>query len=438
MAALIHKRLWAGWLVLVVCCIAVIAAQQQPSQDVPDAPSASKPPEQLPTTPPPVQRPATPPEKTPADNPLPPRTAPPTEEPASTPEAPQTSPPPGTPSAETTPESGTAGLVGASRNELFKIVTNVNFVLVPVTVKDYDGRLVAGLLPRDFTVLEDGKKQPLKFFSSDPFPLSAAVILDLGMPDTAVQKVNKTFGALQGAFSQFDQVAFYTYSYTVTQITDFAAANQKLAEALNQAKGYQGTNNGPPVTSGPLASGPSVNGHPIDSPVQPVVTPPKQSRVLNDAILRAALELSKQDKTRRKIIIIISDGREFGSKAGYKDVMKVLLSNNIIVYGVGVEGAALPGYGKLQRLTRLPRYGYSDILPKYANATGGEVFNELSPSDIELAYAAGTVEARNQYTLGYTTRMTPSSTYREIEVRVRRLGVKIYAKAGYYPLPPSR
>ena len=437
MAALIHKRLWAGWLLMVVCCIALIAAQQQPSQDVPDAPSASKPPEQLPTAAAPVQRPAAPAEKPPAENPLPPRTAPPTEEPASTPEAPKTTSPPGAPPAETTPES-TPGLVGETRNDLFKIVTNVNFVLVPVTVKDYDGRLVAGLLPKDFTVLEDGKKQQLKFFTSDPFPLSAAVILDLGMPDTAVQKVNKTFSALQGAFSQFDQVAFYTYSYTVTQITDFAAANQKLAEALNQAKGYQGTNNGPPVTSGPLASGPSVNGHPIDSPVQPVVTPPKQSRVLNDAILRAALELSKQDKTRRKIIIIISDGREFGSKAGYKDVMKVLLSNNIIVYGVGVEGAALPGYGKLQRLTHLPRYGYSDILPKYANATGGEVFNELSPSDIELAYAAGTVEARNQYTLGYTTRLTPSSTYREIEVRVRRLGVKVYAKAGYYPLPPSR
>src|SRR5438270_1396600 len=422
---------------MLIWCIAVIAAQQ-PSQDIPDAPSASKPPEQLPTAPPPVQRPATPTEKTPADNPAPPRNAPAAEAPTPTPEAPKTTPAPSTPPAEAAPESSTPGLVGESRNDLFKIVTNVNFVLVPVTVKDYDGRLVAGLLPKDFTVLEDGKKQSLKFFTSDPFPLSAAVILDLGMPDVAVQKVNKTFAALQGAFSQFDQVAFYTYSYTVTQITDFAAVNQKLAEALNQAKSYQGSNNGPPVTSGPLASGPSVNGHPIDSPVQQVATPPKQSRVLNDAMLKAALELSKQDKTRRKIIIIISDGREFGSKAGYKDVMKVLLSNNIIVYGVGVEGAALTGYGKLQRLTHLPRYGYSDILPKYANATGGEVFNELSSSDIELAYSAGTVEARNQYTLGYTTRLTPSSTYRQIEVRIHRLGVKVYAKDGYYPLPPGR
>ena len=72
-----------------------------------------------------------------------------------------------------------------TRDDLYKIVTRVNFVLVPVTVKDTSGHMVDGLLPRDFNVFEDGKKQELKFFTSDPFPLSAAVVLDTGMPDTA-------------------------------------------------------------------------------------------------------------------------------------------------------------------------------------------------------------------------------------------------------------
>ncbi len=31
--------------------------------------------------------------------------------------------------------------------------------------------MVDGLLPNDFSVFEDGKKQDLKFFTSDPFPL---------------------------------------------------------------------------------------------------------------------------------------------------------------------------------------------------------------------------------------------------------------------------
>ena len=69
-----------------------------------------------------------------------------------------------------------------------------------------------GLRPNDFVVYENGKKQKLKFFSSDPFALSAAVIIDLGMPDAAVQKVNQTLSALEGAFSPFDEVAIYTYS----------------------------------------------------------------------------------------------------------------------------------------------------------------------------------------------------------------------------------
>jgi len=48
------------------------------------------------------------------------------------------------------------------------------------------------------------------------------------------------------------------------------------------------------------------------------------------------------------------------------------------------------------------------------------------------------MEARNQYTLGYNTPQQPSSNYREIEVRVRRPGLEVFAKHGYYPLPPQR
>ena len=151
----------------------------------------------------------------------------------------------------------------------------------------------------------------------------------------------------------------------------------------------------------------------------------------------AAMDLSKREPTRRKVIFVISDGREYGSDASYSDTLKILLSHGIQVYGVGVEGAAIPGYNKLQKL-HIPRFGYSDILPKYANATGGEIFTEFSREAIESAYARALGDARNQYTLGYITRLTPSSSHREIEVRVARPDVKVTAREGYYPLPPSR
>jgi len=317
-----------------------------------------------------------------------------------------------------------------------------SLVLVPVTVKDKDGRMVNGLLPKDFTVLENGQKQTLKFFTSDPFALSTAVIIDLGMPDVAVKKVQQTLSALQGAFSQFDEVGIYTYSNKVGRASDFTSVGKQLTAVMSEIKTYSGANNGPPVTNGPLGpQGPMINGLPIDNPMTPVSTPPKVARVMNDAILMAARDLSKRERTRRKIIFVISDGRELGSTASYSDTLKVLLTQNITVYAVGVESAAIPGYGTLQRI-HIPKtralMGYSDILPKYVSATGGgTVYDELSEADIERAYAKAVGDARNQYTLGYTSKPGIGG-YRQIEVRVRRPDVNVYAKYGYYPLPSAR
>ncbi len=329
--------------------------------------------------------------------------------------------------------------------QLYKIPVNVNQVVVPFMVKDESGHLLEGIVPKDVSVYEDGKKQDLNFFTSDPFALSAAVILDLGMPDVAVQKVNKTFAALEGTFSPYDEVAVYTYSTTVGKATDFRVAGQKLGEVFNQLTTVTGHNNGVPVTGGPLGpQGPTINGQNVDPTVSTVITPTREAHVLNDAILQAATDLMKRDKSRRKVIFIISDGREYRSTASYRDVLKLLLSAGILVYGIGTEAAAIPLYDKVEKL-HLPKFGYSDILPKYANATGGEVFNEYTRNSIENIYLRIVGDARDQYTLGYASRGTPSSAYREVEVRVANHGpscktayrpcVDVSAKAGYYPLP---
>ena len=286
------------------------------------------------------------------------------------------------PPIKTVPAGSVPKDVETGQDVGFTITHVTNLVLVPVTVKDTDGRLVGGLRPRDFTVLENGQVQKLTFFTSDPFALSAAVIIDTGMPDVGLKKVQETLSALQGAFSQFDEVGIYTYSSTVGRVSDFSGVGKQLTAVLNEIKAYSGANNGPPVTSGPLGpQGPIINGMPIDAPIDPVSTPPKIARVMNDAILLAARDLAKRDRTRRKIIFIISDGRELGSTASYQDTLKVLLTQNITLYAVGVEGAAIPGYDRLQRL-HLPKsrglMGYTDILPKYVSATGGgTVYSEL-------------------------------------------------------------
>jgi len=431
-----------------------LAAQQKP-EDIPDAPSATRP-IPPPEAPSPRQEAEdeTQPNAAPADNSGAGVTTGSKEMPRSAPDSSsekaggkagdktedKPTPPP-MPPVRTVP-AGSVPKDSETGEDLYKITVTTNLVLVPVTVTDNQGRLVGGLLPKDFSVLESGQKQTLKFFTSDPFPLSAAVVIDTGMPDVGLKKVQETLSALQGAFSQFDEIGIYTYSSTVGRVADFAGVGKQLTATLNQVKGYSGANNGPPVTSGPLGpQGPYINGHPLDTPVTPVSAPPKVARVLNDAILLAARDLSKRDRARRKIIFIISDGREQGSTASYKDTLKVLQTQNITVYAVGVEGAAIPIYDRLQRI-HLPKtgaaLGYSDILPKYVNATGGgTVYSEMAQADIERAYARAIGDARNQYTLGYSPKAGIGG-YREIEVVVRRRDVKVYAKRGYYPLPTPR
>jgi VWFA-related protein len=352
-------------------------------------------------------------------------------------------PPPAAP-ASTPPASDTAAAAPAAPNPpnerdqmMYTIRVETNFVVVPVTVKDQSGHLVEGLVKREFAVFEDGVQQQIRYFTSDPFPLSAAVVLDVGLPDQVLRKVNDTLPALAGAFSQFDEVAFYTFGNSVQKELDFSAVTDRYATSIKRLK-RQGQPSGAPVAGGPLGQpSPTINGKPVDPnvPHGGVYVQYREAHVLNDAILAAALDLSKRRKDRRKLIFVISDGKEAGSRANYPQVLKVLLSNAISVYGVAVGESALPIIDKIEKVN-IPYSGHANLLPRYSSATGGDVFPEFDRNTIETAYARVTEEARNQYTLGYNTKPTgPTNTYRRIEVIVHRPNLKVQAKDGFYLLP---
>ncbi len=406
--------------------------KSQPGQDIPDAPSTVQPPTPTPPA-------AIPPDEQRSTPPAYPGEAAQQPSQQKTGQEQQASPP--MPPVETIPAGSRPRNQLNPKQDLYTISVSANVVQIPVLVKNSEGRRVEGLLPKDFIVKENGKVQTLTYFTSDPFELSVAVVLDTGIADVALQKVNQTYGSLVGAFSPYDEVALYTYSSTVSQVTDFSGRPEKLTAALNQMKTVRGRNNGPPVLGGPLGpNGPTVNGAPVGGPViQPVNTPPREAHVLNDAILRAALDLSKRDRTRRKLIFVISDGRELGSKASYKDVLRLLETQGIQVKAVVVDSGALPVYRQVDKL-HLPRQGYSNLLPRYSSATGGgDVLSELSRNAMEDAYAQITSEARNQYTLAYIPPPTTGpAAFRNIEVLVDKKGLDVYAKRGYYALPAAR
>jgi len=321
----------------------------------------------------------------------------------------------------------------------YTIRTRVNFVLVPVTVKDKDGQLVSGLTYHDFQIFEDGVRQHLTFFTEDPFPLSVAFVIDQSLPADTMRKVNEALNGLQGAFAPYDEVSVYTYASHVSQATDFTGAqSERLTATLSRVKS-PGNYMGIPSNTGPMAVGPTVNGHMVDPNTTPmhdgnfIGIIPKEQHVLNDAIFRAATDLSQRGRGRRKLVYVISDGKNQGSKISYKQVIRYLLTNQIAVYGTVVGDSAIPLVGSVYRY-HIPLQMVGNILPKYTAATGGVLEGELSTNGIERSFAKITEQVRDQYTLGYNSHISVlDSRFRHIEVRVLRPNLNVVAKQGYYP-----
>ena len=323
-----------------------------------------------------------------------------------------------------------------------RFVLNVNFVEVPVTVKDSKGSLVSGLTFRDFQVYENNTRVPLQLFTVDPAPLSIAFVIDQSLTSDVMAKVNDSLGAIQGALTPYDEVAVFTYNNGTQERTAFTGAQSTRLPAVLALTKATGSDMLVPVNSGPLA-GCSIrqNGACVDPNLQPggsagggtFITIPKEIHTLNDAILAAAKELSTRPKERRRIIYVVSDGKEYGSKATLREVIRYLQTNKIAVFATGVGTSALWGEGYVSRI-HLPFTMYDNILYKYTAATGGDFDSERSMNGIEKSYAKIAEEARTQYTLGYLSHESIyDGKYRSIDVRVDRPGVDVKAKAGYYP-----
>lgn len=346
------------------------------------------------------------------------------------------------PADQTPPETlPTNGQGPVATGAIYRVHTN--FVEVPVTVKDSKGGLVPGLTWRNFRVLENGVQQRISLFTVDPFPISAAIVVDQSLPADSMKKVNDSLAALQGAFTPQDELAVLTYNNGVRTRTVFTGAQSARVNVALQTMKTRGRDMGVPVNSGPLAGGISVNGKPNfdnNATMHPqgggtFLTIPKEIHTLNDAVLAAAQLVSARGAGRRRIVYVISDGKEQGSKASFKEVKQYLLTNQVSVYATLVGDSAIFGEGWLDHL-HLPYTMHDNILPQYAAATGGQVMAEFKQQAIETSFAHIAEQVRLQYTLGYNSHIpTLDSRYRTIEVQVNKPGLTVIARPGYYPTP---
>jgi len=325
------------------------------------------------------------------------------------------------------------------------LVLRVNSVEVPFTVKDHKGALVPGLTWRDVHVYENNVRQHMTVFTVDPYPLSVAVVIDNSLGVHEMETVNRSLGALQAAFTPYDEVSMFTYSNGPKMVTDFTGGQSaRLSAAIERSKGTgresmyyapgealeQGINinggaekNETPLSGGGPGSPQGVSHEQVQ----------REVHTLNDAILAAAKSTTKAAKGRRRIVYVISDGKEYGSKAKTKDVIKYLQTNKIQVVATLVGDSSVAGMGFIDTI-HLPLMMRDNILPVYTKATGGEFYADYRSKGIETSFAKITEEARTQYTVWYNSREPiTDDKFRKIEVRVLRPNLQVIAKEGYYP-----
>ena len=138
---------------------------------------------------------------------------------------------------------------------------------------------------------------------------------------------------------------------------------------------------------------------------------------------------------RRRIIYVVSDGRELGSKVKSKELIRFLQQNNIALYATVVGDSSTPYIGFLDKY-HIPLTLKENVLPQYPSATGGQAISEFRVKGIETSFQKIAEQVRVQYTAGYySTEPFIDGKYRPIEIRVLRPGLDVIAKKGYYPSP---
>jgi len=331
-------------------------------------------------------------------------------------------PPPAPPTGTSTPPKAQP----PQNDTRSRISVETRLVIVPVTVKDSEGRLVGDLGKEEFRVFSDGVEQQVLLFTSDPYPLSAVVVIDNDLAQKAAEQVQKSLSTVSAGFASNDEVALVTYDEYPRTVADFSSDNDDLFTKLKRLELGSHTAGAvaDPTTAGPVINGkqqPSGVGLPVHGSGRY-----QNNNDLDDALYAAGQMLKTRGRDRRKMIFLISDGSDSrNNQHGFEETLRTLLAADVSLYSISVSHSLPIGKSLLQR-------GVSEI-GKYAERTGGDTFAASKQQDLERLYSEVTEQARNEYTLTFAPQGADRSRdFHPIEVRVRRPGLNVLTRTGYY------
>ena len=276
--------------------------------------------------------------------------------------------------------------------------SDVRMVHLFVSALDENRRPVTGLRKRDFDVIEEGKPQKIGYAGSDEVPFNLAILLDLSgstRPDR--QAMKNAARRFIGLARPRDRVALYALAGGVFHvISRLTGEKDSLVETVARL---------------PDASGASP---------------------LYDAIVLAYAEDFSRRPGERNALIIISDGidnRLIGqgtpSRVSFKKLLRGAAEMNALIYPVFLRSGERFGRGWSNRARKQ--------MSKLAERSGGRLFPALSVQDLEPVFPLVEQELRSVYSLSYYPQnQVFDGAWREVDVKVRRRGVAVRARDGYF------
>jgi VWFA-related protein len=282
------------------------------------------------------------------------------------------------------------------------IKVDVDVVNVLCTVYDRHGVLVKDLRREDFEVLENGRRQEIRYFTHDTdLPLTVALLVDVS--GSVRDFVDKEKGAalqfLESVLRPTDQAVLMGFSSTIIVWRDFTSSPELLRVALARLR--------PIPFRGLLPDG---------------TTP---STLLYDAVLLAANEKLK-NVPGRKVMVVVSDGLDNGSHNHLGEAVAALESTNTISYAICYEG----------------KFSGCSFLKDISEPTGGSMFEAGKKVPLSTIFQRIEEEMRSQYAIGFVpSNGARDGAFRKLQVKVHPKGLQVRARRGYYATngsPPAQ
>lgn len=264
---------------------------------------------------------------------------------------------------------------------------NTDLVVVNVTVTDSSGKYARGLERADFKLLEDGKEQTINSFSAEETPFAAVVLLDFsGSMESRVSLARAAAIHFLDGLRDEDVAAVYSFDSKIEQLQEFSSSKDLAPVAFQKSA--------------------------------------KGMTVLNDAVLRAATDLSQRPEKRRAIVVL-SDGADTYSSASMDKALKAALNAGATIYTVDMSSPADTNLQERPKGTAALRNFANKSGGRYISTSGGQALREAFQSIIE--------ELGNQYTLTYqSTNRARDGRWRAIEVKLARDKFTARTRKGYH------